>query len=208
MLQLHGAPCFTASLAIACLFTLSASADLTTNGGFETGDTTGWSSFPTANSTFTVVTDSFEGNFAAEIFNNDPASGAVVKQANIGIGAVNPGNLIKISFAAKGSSAAGGVAFAEFFSEISGGGTSSNEILGGGPLALTDTYQVFNFMTTAGPDVSGGVTLQFAAVTGGDPNSVSVLFIDSAFVSAVPEPSSLAVLGVAGLGMLCRRRRS
>lgn len=180
--------------------------ELTTNGGFETGDTSGWESFPGPTSTFLVTTDANSGDFAAEIFNNDPAVNALVKQANLGVGVVNTGDEITISFAAKGSSAAGGVAFAEFFSELAGGGTSSSEILGGGPLALTDDWQTFDFTTTAGPDVSGGVTLQLGAVTGADPSSVSVLFIDDVSVSVVPAPAGLAALGLGGL-VAARRRR-
>ncbi len=180
--------------------------ELTTNGGFETGDTSGWQWFPTTSSSFNVTNDANSGLFAAEIFNNAIASGAVAKQANLGIGLVNPGDIVNISFAAKGSGALGGVAFAEFFSEIDGGGVSSSQILGGAPLMLTDTYQTFNFSVFAGPDVSGGITLQFAAVTGADTGSVMVLFIDDVSVSVVPAPSAMALLGLGGL-IAGRRRR-
>lgn len=184
--------------------------ELTTNGGFETGDTSGWTSFPTANSTFNLTNDSASGTFAAEVFNNDLVSSAVIKQANLGVGLVTPGQLVDISFAAKGEGVIGGVVFAEFFSEIAGGGVSSSMILGGGPLALTNTYQTFNFTVPAGHDVSGGVTLQFAAVTGAATGSVSVLFVDDASVSVVPEPTSLSMLGLSGLGLslAMRKRRS
>jgi hypothetical protein len=191
--------------ACAILVNMAAATELTVNGDFETGDTSGWTEFPTANSTFLLTNDANSGTFAAEVFNNDLAASAVIKQANIGIGLVNPGDTIDISFAAKGLGTIGGVVIAEFFSEIDGGGTSSSEILGGGPLPLTiDNYQMFNFTTVAGPDVSGGVTLQFAVSTGAAPGSTSLLFIDD--VSVTPEPSSLALLGVAGLGLLRRRR--
>ncbi len=105
------------ALVLAALATPAfAGIELTTNGGFEAGDTSGWESFPTPNSTFLVTNDANSGNFAAEVFNNDPASGAVVKQANLGVGVVNTGDEVTISFAAKGEGAIGGVAFAEFFS--------------------------------------------------------------------------------------------
>ena len=180
--------------------------ELTNNGGVEAGDTSGWESFPTANSTFLVTNDANSGSFAAEVFNNDLASGAVVKQANLGIGVVNAGDEITVSFAAKGEGAVGGVAFAEFFSEIDGGGTSSAEILGGAPLALTSEWQTFTYTVIAGADVSGGVTLQFAAVTGGAPGSVSVLFLDDVSVSVIPAPAGAALLGMGGLVAMRRRR--
>lgn len=206
----------TLNLAIAmslgiCMTNLaSAQIELTTNGGFETGDTTGWVEFPTANSTFLLTNDSNSGTFAAEVFNNDLASSAVIKQANLAAGQLTPGQAIEISFAAKGLGTIGGVVFAEFFSEIDGGGTSSNEILGGGPLTLTSDYQTFNFSTVAGPDVSGGVTLQFAVVTGGAAGSTSLLFIDDASVqvgSLVPEPTSAMLACISSIGLIATRRR-
>ncbi|MEM1329953.1 MAG: hypothetical protein AAGG07_05275 [Planctomycetota bacterium] len=186
--------------------TSAAGIELTSNGGFETGDTSDWVSFPTANSTFNITSDANSGDWAAEVFNNDLAASAVVKQANLGIGLVNPGDEITISFAAKGEGAIGGVAFAEFFSEIDGGGVSAGEILGGAPLMLTSDWQTFNFTAIAGPDVSGGVTLQFAAVTGAAQGSVSVLFIDDASVTIIPAPASAALLGLGGLAAARRRR--
>ena len=196
------------SLAVAAVASTSAASvvEVTNNGGFETGDTSGWVEFPTANSTFNITGDANSGAFAAEVFNNDPGSSAVVKQANLGIGLVTPGSTVHISFAAKGSSALGGVAFAEFFSELDGEGVSSSEILSGAPLSLTQDYQTFNFTTTAGPDVSGGVTLQFATVTGATPGSTSVLFIDDVSVRVIPTPASAALLGLGGLAVTRRRR--
>jgi hypothetical protein len=137
-------------------------------------------------------------------------SGAVIKQANLGIGQVAPGQEVTISFKAKGDFQAGGVLFAEFFSEIDGGGTSSSEILSGGPLfdASESVYQTFNFTATAGPDVSAGVTLQFNVATGGDPGSVATAYIDDVSVTIVPEPSTYAlVLGLGSIALLLVRRR-
>ena len=198
---------FLASALTAMLCSV-ATADFAVNGGFETGDTSGWVSFPTSDSTFDVTNDANSGSFAGEINNSATASSAVVKQANVGQGVVVSGEEILISFAAKGQGAIGGVAFAEFFSEIDGGGVSSSEILGGAPLALTNDWQQFNFSATTGPDVSGGITLQFGATTGADTGSTMQLFIDDVTITrAVPEPTALGVLGLAGLGLVFRRRR-
>jgi len=181
--------------------------DVAVNGSFNTGDTTGWTYFPTASSSFDVISSDFDSApFSAILLNSAFASAAVVKQANVGVGTVNPGDQIEVSFAAKGFFGNGGVAFAELFSEISGGGVSQSEILGGGPLALTSNWQNFMFTTTAGPDVSGGITLQFAAVTGAVPGSVSVILIDSVSINVVPEPSSFALLSLCGLALVRRRR--
>ena len=202
---------FSAVFCLLALFVAGSNLDaqeLTTNGDFEAGDTSGWTEFATASSTFGVTSDAFEGSFAGELFNDASASALVVKQANIGIGTVFTGQEISISFRAKGEGEAGGVSFAEFFSEISGGGVSGSEILGGAPLGLTNDWQEFTFNTTAGSDVSGGVTLQFTATTGAATGSQQRLFIDNvSVVAAVPEPGSLAALGLASLGLLiCRRR--
>ncbi|MBL8887437.1 MAG: hypothetical protein JNK16_12320 [Phycisphaerales bacterium] len=194
------------SVAVLAFASGASAVELTTNGGFELGNTSGWSYFPTATSTFNITGDAASGAFAAEVFNNSAASAAVVKQANMGVGIVNPGDMVMISFAAKGSFAAGGVAFAEFFSEIDGGGVSNSILLGGAPLALTDSYQTFQFMVAAGANVTGGITLQFAAVTGADTGSVAVLFIDDVSVTAVPTPAASALLGLAGLVAVRRRR--
>ena len=102
------------------------------------------------------------------------------------------------------------MAFAELFSEIAGGGVSKPEILGGGPLALDpdpDTWKQFVFNTTTGPDVSGGLTLQFNAATGGADGSFSELFVDNISIQVVPVPAAVWLFGSA-LGLLGWMRRS
>lgn len=200
------------SLAIAFAPNSQLEADLllTTNGDFESGDTTGWTSFAMGSQTFDVTNDAANGSSAGLLTNLIDGQPLVVKQANLGVGVVVVGETVSISFDAKGEGVLGGVAFAEFFSEIDGGGTSSAEILGGGPLALTNTYQTFNFTATTGTDISGGVTLQFNAATGANIGSTSTLFIDNVSVSvvrAVPEPGSAIVIGLVAIGILSNRRR-
>ena len=55
----------------------------------------------------------------------------------------------------------------------------------------------------AAVDIGGGQTA-FITYTGGDGNDIVL----QTFSSAVPEPSSLAILALAGIGMMTRRRRS
>ena len=160
--------------------------ELAVNGGFETGDFTGWLQFPTGPAQQTIVTPGNASAFAASIENMSPASASLIKNANIGAGEVIPGEMVTISFDARGANAVGGVAFAEFFSEIVGGGVSSSILLGGAPLAINADPMVwthFSFTVPAGPDVSGGVTLQLTATTGADPASASHMYYDNASVT-------------------------
>lgn len=198
-----------ASCFLATAMAAPAAIILSSNGDFETGDTSGWTSFVGAPSTFGVTGDSSSGSFAGIVTNNTAPSGQVIKQANLGAGTVNPGDTVTITFDAKGTFRDGGVLFAEFFSEVSGGGTSSAEILSGGPLFLSDqaTYVPFSFTVVAGADVSGGVTLQFNVATGGAPTSFAEATIDNVVVSVVPEPSSTLLCVLPLLGLVARRRR-
>jgi hypothetical protein len=166
--------------------------ELAVNGGFELGTFAGWTLYPSAPGNITLVSPGQAGSFAAYLNNAVAPSAALIKNANIGVGIVLPGETVTISFDAKGFTAIGGVAFAEFFSEISGGGTSKSVILGGAPLALDpnpDVWKHFSFTTTTGPNVSGGVTLQLTATTGAATGSVAQVYYDNASVTverAVP----------------------
>jgi len=156
--------------------------DVAVNGSFETGDFEGWTLFPSGEDQFSIVMPGTDGDNAALISNTVVGSAALMKNANVGIGVVEPGQMVTISFDARGALAAGGVAFAEFFSELEGGGTSASEILGGAPLALDADPEVwtnFQFETMTGPDVSGGVTLQLTATTGADPASSAMVYYDN-----------------------------
>jgi hypothetical protein len=72
---------------------------------------------------------------------------------------------VTVSFDLKGSIVgAGGVIFVEFFSELSGGGTSQAGIIS--QPVPTSSWVNYNIPVTTGNDVSGGVTLQLKADCG------------------------------------------
>lgn len=200
----------TALAAAAALTAGQASAaDVAVNGSFETGDFTGWTDFLSPDATIETASPQ-DGSFYVRIDNqNDSGVAAIMKGSNFGAGTLPNGAAVEVRFWARGSAGAGGVHFAELFTELSGGGTSKTEILGGAPLfPSSDTvWQEYVFNTTLGPDASGGVTLQFNAATGAVAGSFSTLEIDNVSVDVVPEPSSLALLGLGGLAAFRRRRR-
>lgn len=189
-------------LAVACFATLIALnpahgqslVELITNGDSETGDTSGWEYFPTGGSTFDVVstpaTDVFAGAFSSKIENLTETSNAFIRQTAIGIGVVEPSADVNISFWAKGSGDLGGVQFAEFFSLGENGGVTSSVILNNStPLFLTDTYEFYEFTTTAASDVSGGVTLQLGATTAANVGSTATFFFDDVSVTTLSDVS-------------------
>ncbi len=159
--------------------------ELTFNGDFELGDTTGWTPFVGTQFFGAVTGTPYEGSFSGKIDNQQRAYGAVVKQANMGAFLVEPFDQVRVSFWARADQGIGGVQFAELFSELSGGGTSKAEILGGGPLfpPSATEWTFYSFIRELGDDVSGGVTLQFNAATGDVEGSTSTFEFDNVSVS-------------------------
>jgi hypothetical protein len=187
------------SVAVALAITVSASAiELTTNGDFELGDFTGWTQFPTGAGQQTVTSvNPSSGTYAGEIFNVVIGSNSLMKQANLAAGALTPFQSVNVSFDARGMFGPGGIAFAELFSELTGGGTSKSEILSGGPLVVNGNPEVwtnFAFTTTLGPDVSGGLTLQLGATTGAFGGSTAQMWYDNVSVTVdsltTPDPNA------------------
>ena len=160
-----------------------AGGELAVNGGFETGDLSDWAQFPAnaadPNEQTVVMTNPKSGTYAGRINNTTPGTASIIKQANLM--PVSIGQTATVSFSARGSFGVGGVAFAEFFTELAGEGVSSSQILGGGPLGLNADANVwtdFTFDIAITTDVSGGITLQLTGTTGGDGASFADVYYD------------------------------
>ena len=150
----------------------TAEGDIAVNGGFETGDLSGWELFPNGGIQAVTTANPSSGSFSANLTvpvrqSGDPAVDNLIKNANLEAGNLTSNGPITVSFDMRGSlSGAGGVVFAELFSELSGGGTSKAEILSGGPLSPTSDWTTYSYTTTLGDDVNGGVTLQLKTSCG------------------------------------------
>ena len=120
---------------------------------------------------------------------------------------------ITINFDYRGTQIAGGVIFAELFSELDGGGVSKAELLGGGPLfGNGETWQTATFTTTLGNDVAGGVTLQLKSACGAVAGCISDAYFDNVEMlveppSAVPVPAAVWLFGSGLLGLVGVARR-
>lgn len=183
------------------------SQDIAENGGFETGDFTGWTQFPSTG-TQTIFSPGSTGDFAANL-SVGAGTDNVLKNANKGAGLLTPGASITVTWDMRGvATAPGAVVFVELFSELSGGGTSKAEIYTGGPLFPNDpvNWTSYSWTTTLGPDVSGGATLQLKVGCGAvDGCSASADFDNITMtteVSAIPVPAAVWLFGSGLLGLV------
>jgi len=164
-----------------------AEGELTTNGDFEQGNLSGWELFQQGGTLAVSSTETNGGSWSGRI-SVGTGKDSLFKQANMAEGEVTPGQVLQISFDLKAiATGIGGVIFAEFFSEKTGGGVSNegNSILGGGPIIPTGNWETHNYTMTAGSDVGAGVTLMLKALCGGDTCSVDAYF-DNVSVAVAP----------------------
>ena len=202
-----------ATMGITLFAGMAQAAVLGTNGDFESGAFDGsWVAFPNAGTTTIVSPGSNGSTFAGEASAINVPTGATMKFANVGAGFLTPGQDFTVDFDWKGTNGIGGVIDIRVFSELSGGGVSKTDILAGGTGAgLTADWTNFGLVNlTAGPDVSGGVTVEFTAICGADAGCFSNLAIDNVTVSAVPVPAAVWLFGSGLLGLVgvARRRMS
>ena len=161
--------------------------NLAVNGDFETGNTSGWTTFVDAAGASFVASitqpksGSYSGNLIADFSaGSGGAVDAVVKQANLGAGGfAKPNTEYIISFDLRGAASTGGVFFAEFFSELSAGGVSKAEIITGGPHPLSTSWTNYSYTVRTGSDVTGGITLQLKSSCGPVAGCLVNVFFDN-----------------------------
>jgi len=143
---------------------------------------TGWTTFDNGGTISVVAPGAAGSGFAGSVNVTIPGN-PTIKQANLGAGTLTPGQQVTVSFDWKGSDAIGGVVDAVLFSELSGGGVSQTDQILSGAGFPADWTTVGPLNINIGPDVSGGITLQFTAICGANAGCVSDLFIDNVSIT-------------------------
>ncbi len=184
-------------------------ADVLVNGGFETGDFTGWTVTGVANvcdGPTEFCGNPFEGNFSVNLNSGESAASAVISQTF----ATDPGTTYAVTFAYGIMDFVGGSAQqlqVEVISTLAGNHdllnqtvTSPPSIDPGGAFNAQVNYQLFTFSFVA-DDTSA--TLQFTDVAGNPSGSIDGK-LDAASVDPVPEPGTMALIA-AGLACVVGR---
>ena len=201
--------------------------DVVTNGGFESGDLTGWLTFPSPSGTVTVGAPNSPlgsaGSFSATL-SADGSGGAsfpALKIERLAEGFLTGGAAVTVSYDAfsplqtvdiNAGTQVGKVVFiAELFTERTGDNGAVNEILQGAPNFLGEGWTHYEFNTFLAADAGGGVSLLFKADCGANPTCRFDAVIDNVSivtdVSAVPVPAAAWLFGSGLLGLVGVARR-
>jgi PEP-CTERM motif len=184
--------------------------NLVLNPGFSTGDLTDWSTANTsAGATISVIPTGGNPGDYAWLNNTVEPSTLVLDQATAAGSAVGAGLTVNYSFdLLGGNQAAGGVDFIHVEDENAGNAVIGQTILGPYfPIASGWTHFSGTYTTVANSD---HLYVEFDASTGANAGSTDQMGVDNVSLTVVPEPTTLALVGLGMLGAVLglRKRRS
>jgi len=184
-------------------------ANLITNPGFETGDLTGWTVLGASGAGAVTVTadngPSAPGSYSAFMTNGAVAANLALQQSTP-LGSAIPGQTVDYSFDLKVSSSLnGGVCFIHIWDINSTGGVIDQ------PPGLLGPYFNSTWATDSGSFTAAPNTdhfeIEFDCTTGAASGSFEAMHVDNVSLSQIPEPSTLALVGLGLFSALFAIRR-
>lgn len=151
---------------------------LLTNEGFEAGDLSGWTEAANGG---TIAADNTQdsGSTWSVRLSAGPSQAPALSQTNLAVGTVAPGDLIDISFDMCGTlDGAGPVVFPALLSEFGVGVGADRQNLDTFA-AVPSVWTRYNYQGIAGVNVTGGISIQFDVVCGGDPSCAAEVYFDN-----------------------------
>jgi hypothetical protein len=155
--------------------------DISSNGGFETGDLEGWTLYDNGGSATLDNTEAQTGDWCVKLFASAPSGlNPTLKQERKAAGSIVVGDKVQVTFSYKGSlTGESGTVSIQSFVEATNGASQIETF----DVTPTNTWQTFTTTYTVtgalqGGDVSGGITMEFVAICGGVSGCSSTLYLD------------------------------
>ena len=155
--------------------------EISSNGGFETGDLEGWTLYDNGGSATLDNTEAQTGDWCVKLFASAPSGlNPTLKQERKAAGSIVVGDEVQVTFSYKGSlTGESGTVSIQSFVEATNGASQIETF----NVTPTNTWQTFTTTYTVtgalqAGDVSGGITMEFVAICGGVSGCSSTLYLD------------------------------